>query len=91
MGGTVRDLSVHWASPNASHKEKHEQFTPNLGREPSSARSLALMNFGDFDWQDTRTKSIYICHDLTPKDFSPLMKSLNIKVSYIFRMLILIL
>ena len=59
LGGTVRDLSANRASPNASRKEKHEQFTPNLGREPSSACSLALMNFGDFDWQDTRTKSIY--------------------------------
>ena len=59
LGGTVRDLSANRASPNASRKEKHEQFTPNIGRDPSSARSLALMNFGDFDWQDTRTKSIY--------------------------------
>ena len=59
MGRTVRDLSANRASPNASRKEKQEQFTPNIGREPSSARSLALMNFGDFDWQDTRTKSIY--------------------------------
>ena len=59
MGGTVCDLSAPEASPNAIHEEKHEQFTPNIGREPSSACSLALMNFGDFDWQDTRTKSIY--------------------------------
>ena len=72
LGGAVRDLSVHWASPNASHKEKHEQFTPNIGREPSSACSLVLLNFGDFSGQDTRTKSIYkLCHDLTPEDYSP--------------------
>ena len=59
MGRTVRDLSANRASPNASRKEKHEQFTPNIGREPSSACSLVLLNFGDFSGQDTRTKSIY--------------------------------
>ena len=59
MGGTVCDLSAPEASPNAIHEEKHEQFTPNIGREPSSACSLVLLNFGDFSGQDTRTKSIY--------------------------------
>ena len=59
MGGTVCDLSAPEASPNAIHEEKHEQFTPNIGREPSSACSLVLEFLAIFSGQDTRTKSIY--------------------------------
>ena len=58
-GRTVRDFSVQQASPNALRKDKHKQFTPEEGREPLSACSLAL-NFGDFVGRETRTKSMYI-------------------------------
>ncbi|MGM9699374.1 MAG: hypothetical protein ACI3Y0_12150 [Prevotella sp.] len=59
MGGTVRDLSANQASPNAPRKEKHEQFTPI---QDVNLRQLVLLRFefGDFDWQETRTKSMYI-------------------------------
>ena len=59
LGRTVRDLSAPEASPNALHKEKHEQFTPNIGREPSSACSLVL-EFWRFSGVEIQGQSPYI-------------------------------
>lgn len=53
MGGTARGLSAHWAPPSAVSKEKHEQFTPINGREPSS---LVLFDFEFGGFSESRNK-----------------------------------
>ena len=56
MGGTAHSFSAYRVSPNTSHKEKHEQFTPILD---VNLHLLVLLCFeiGDFYRQETRTKS----------------------------------
>ena len=61
------------------HEEKHEQFTPKKGREPSSSCTL-VFEFWRFQWTRNKDKvQVYYVVTL-PMGLSPLAGSINIKL-----------